>query len=247
MMENSGKVVDDHYQLDMPFRERLPFPNNGVMAEKRMNSSKTRLKKDPELYVKYKEGINDHVRTGFASKVQEYSVVEKKSQVNDVWYLPHHPVFHPQKLQKSRIVFECVAQFEGVSLNKRLLRGPDMTNKLIGVLTRFREQSMFCQVRVSPEQRDYLRLLWWKDGDYEQVMEEYQMFVHLFGATSSPSCAGFCLRQAASEFEGSFGSSTIETIRKNFYVDDCLKSVPSPSEAIQLIKELYQLSQVIDV
>ena len=67
------------------------------------------------------------------------------------------------------------------------------------------------------------------------------MLVHLFGATSSPSCAGFCLRKAASEFEGSFGSSTIETIRKNFYVDDCLKSVPSPPEAIQLAKELCEL------
>jgi hypothetical protein len=35
-----------------------------------------------------------------------------------------------------------------------------------------------------------------------------------------PSCGGFCLRQAASVFEGSFDSATIETIRKNFYVDD---------------------------
>ena len=238
---------------DMPFRERLPFPNNRAMAERRMNSLKTRFKKDPELYVKYKEGIDDYVRKGFASKVQEYPVVERKSEVNDVWYLPHHPVFHPQKPQKPqkpRIVFDCAAQFEGVSSNKRLLRGPDMTNKLIGVLTRFREQStafmadiesMFCQVRVSPKQRDYLRFLWWKDGDYEQVMEDYQMLVHLFGATSSPSCAGFSLRQVASDFEGSFSSSTIETIRRNFYVGDCLKSVPSPSEAIQLIKELCEL------
>lgn len=159
------------------------------------------------------------------------------------------PRFSPEKPQKPRIVFYCAAQFDDVSLNKRLLQGPDrpdMTNKLIGVLTRFREdatafmadiESMFCQVRVSPEQRDYLRFLWWKDGDYEQVMEEYQMLVHVFGATSSPICAGFCLQKAASDFEGSFDSSTIETIRKNFCVDDCLRSVPSPKEAIHLIKE----------
>ena len=125
-----------------------------------------------------------------------------------------------------------------------------MTNKLIGVLIRFREEStafmadiesMFCQVRVSPEHQDYLRFLWWKDGDYEQVVEEYRMLVHLFGATSSPSCAGFCLQKVASDFEGSFDPSTIETVRKNFYVDDCLKSVPSPVEAIRLIKELCEL------
>ena len=250
IMEDLVKVVDDHYQLDLPFREKLPFPNNRAMADKRMNPLKTRLKKDPELYVKYKEGINDYVEKGFASKVQEDPMVGEKSQVNDVWYLPHHPVFHPQKPQKPRIVFDCAAQFDGMSLNKQLLQGPDMTNKLIGVLTRFREEStafmadiesMFCQVRVSLEQRDYLRFLWWKDSEYEQVMEEYQMLVHLFGATSSPSCTGFCLGKAASDFEGSFGLSTIETIRKNFYLEDCLKSVPSPPEAIQLTKELWEL------
>jgi hypothetical protein len=46
---------------------------------------------------------------------------------------------NPQKPEKSRIVFECAANFEGVSLNKQLLQGPDMTNKLVGVLLRFRE------------------------------------------------------------------------------------------------------------
>jgi hypothetical protein len=155
IMENLLKVVDGHYQLDMPFRERLPFPNNRVMAEKRMNSLRMRFRKDPELYVKYKEGINDYVRKGFAAKVQEHPP-KRESLPSDVWYLPHHPVFHPQKPQKPRIVFDCASQFEGVSPNKRLLRGPDMTNKLIGVLTRFREQStafmadiesMFCQVK----------------------------------------------------------------------------------------------------
>lgn len=169
IIENSVKVVDNHYQLDLPFREDLPFPNDRTMAERRMSSLKARFKKDPDLYAKYKEGINDYVKKGFVPKVQEDPVVEEKSQTKELWYLPHHSVFHPQKPRKTRIVFDCAAQFDGVSLNKRLLQGPDMTNKLIGVLTRFREdatafmadiESMFCQVRVSPEQRDYLRFLW---------------------------------------------------------------------------------------
>ena len=67
------------------------------------------------------------------------------------------------------------------------------------------------------------------------------MLVHLFGAMSSPSCAGFCLRKAADEFEGEFDVTTIETIRKNFYVDDCLKSVTETEKGIRLIQELRQL------
>ena len=67
------------------------------------------------------------------------------------------------------------------------------------------------------------------------------MLVHLFGATSSPSCVGFCLRKVAEEFEGEFDPETIQIIRRNFYVDDCLKSVQDTEKAIQLIKELCQI------
>ncbi len=73
-----------------------------------------------------------------------------------------------------------------------------MTSSLIGVLTRFRQEqvavmadveSMFHQVKVPPEDADLLRFLWWPDSDLSQELQEYRMEVHLFGATSSPSCA----------------------------------------------------------
>ena len=130
------------------------------MVEKRMNSLNICFKKDPDLHNKYKECIKDYVRKGIASKVQHDSINEEKSQKKDVWYHPHHAVIHPQKPQKPIIVFDCAAQYEGVSLKKWLLQGPDMTKKLIGVLIRFWEEStafmadieaMFCQMQVSPE------------------------------------------------------------------------------------------------
>ena len=162
------------------------------------------------------------------------------------WYLPHHPVLHPLKPQKPRIVFDCAAKYEDVSLNDRRIQGPDMTNTLVGVLSRFRQEptafmadieAMFCQVKVSPMHRDVLKLLWWKDDDYNQPAEEYRMSVHPFGAKSSPSCAGFCLRKTAEEFD----PETIETIRRNFYVDDCLKSTSDTQKAIRLIEQLRDL------
>ena len=65
--------------------------------------------------------------------------------------------------------------------------------------------------------------------------------VHLFRATSSPSCANFCLRKAAQDWTGHFSDETIKTVLKNFYVDDCLKSVKSVKSAILLVKDLQIL------
>jgi len=82
-----------------------------------------------------------------------------------VWYLPHHAVINPKKPDKVRVVFDCAANFGGTLLNDKVLQGPDITNQLIGVLLRFREepvaimadvQAMFHQVRVSVSDRDVL-------------------------------------------------------------------------------------------
>ena len=54
--------------------------------------------------------------------------------------------------------------------------------------------------------------------------KEYRMTVHLFGATSSPSCANYALRKTAEEFGNLFGKQAEHAIKKNFYVDDCLRS-----------------------
>ena len=59
-----------------------------------------------------------------------------------VWYLPHFGVYHPKKPSKVRVVFDASAEFEGMSLNKVLLPGPDLMNSLFGVLVRF------CRERV---------------------------------------------------------------------------------------------------
>ena len=139
-----------------------------------------------------------------------------------------------------------------MSLNDCLLQGPDLTNSLVGVLTRFPEdpvafmadvESMFHQVIVPPEQYDYLRFLWWPGGNLDAKLEEYQMVVHLFGAVSSPSVANFALKQTASDNEEEYGTLVADTLRKNFYVDDCLRSVSSENAAVKLIEGLCQSCQ----
>ena len=69
-----------------------------------------------------------------ASPIPEEELERDKGYV---WYLPHFGVYHPKKPSKVRVVFDASAEFEGMSLNKVLLSGPDLTNSLLGVLMHF--------------------------------------------------------------------------------------------------------------
>ena len=89
------------------------------------------------------------------------------------------------------------------------------------------------------EDADLLRFLWWPNGDLSQHMVEYRTVVHLFGATSCPSCANFALRRCAKDNKEFFSQHVFETI--SFYVDDLLASLPSEREAICLYEDLRKI------
>ncbi|XP_067931070.1 uncharacterized protein [Watersipora subatra] len=121
--------------------------------------------------------------------------------------------------------------------------GPDLNNDLLGVLTRFRLdhvavacdiEKMYHRFKVLPKYRDYLRFLWFSPTDPTKIVV-YRICVHLFGARSSPALAKFALKQLASDYAGK-DSSAGSFIHRNFYVDDGLISVPTISEAINLVK-----------
>ena len=102
---------------------------------------------------------------------------------------------------------------------------------------------MFYQVRVPEEFHDYLRFLWWPNGDISQDPIDHQMCVHLFGATSSPSCANYALRKAAKTYESKFGTEASTILERNFYVDDLLKSFPSSKAAIEIIPKVIGITE----
>ena len=63
----------------------------------------------------------------------------------------------------------------------------------------------------------------------------YRMTVHLFGAASSPGCFNFAQKTTADDNEAAIGSAAAEFLRRNFYVDDTLKSVASIEETVELV------------
>lgn len=246
LKENITQKDSGHYEMPLPFKEERPkLPNNKACAMHRLNCLERRLKRDETYYQDYVKFMDDIISRGDAEKVPEDEIDNSLA-----WYIPHHGIYHPQKPGKIRVVFDCSAKYQNTSLNDHLLTGPDLTNTLVGVLCRFRKGSiavmcdverMFHQFHVKKEDQDYLRFLWWENGNLQAKPSIYRMRVHLFGAASSPGCANFGLKHLAAQGQGQFSNDTIRFIQRNFYVDDSLASVQTEKEAIKLIKESREL------
>ena len=199
MMNEKTVKIGRHYQRPLRFRSnKMHFPNNRRLAESQLVSIKRRMLRDKPFAMRYK---------GFMEELllKEYGSKSKKSH-NDgqVWYLPHHVIYHPHKPNKIRVVFDCSAEYKGRCLNKELLPGPDLTNQLICVLLRSRKETiayipeiekMYFQIRVAVEHQNFLRFLWWKDDDFSKEPIDHKMCAHVFEGVFSVACSNYALKR----------------------------------------------------
>ena len=246
LWRDEGKKANGYFELPIPFKPKsTELQNNYTLAKRRLTNLARKLQKDPNLYQHYKAGMAELVDKGYAEPVRGAG----KGEEHTIWYVPHHAV-HNEKKDKPRIVFDCAAKYMGLSLNDAVYSGPDLTNSLVGVLLRFRcrkvammadIQAMFHQVKVPKEQRDVLRFLWYPDGDLSRSPVVYRMTSHLFGGTWSPAACAHALSRTADEHGSAYSAEASRTLKRSFYVDDCLKSVDGEREAADLAKELVSL------
>ncbi|XP_036002193.1 uncharacterized protein LOC118565663 [Fundulus heteroclitus] len=236
---------ENSWVAPLPFRsERKKLPNNREQALKRLSSLKKTLIKKTEMkahYVQFMQKMLDNGQAELAPPV----TIDK-----ELWYLPTFGVYHPQKPEQIRVVFDSSAECDRVSLNQVLLSGPDLNNSLLGVLLRFRkepialtadvEQMFYCFV-VREDHRDYLRYLWFEDNDITKNIVEFRMKVHVFGNSPSPAVAIYCMRRAAQEGEREHGSDARQFVERQFYVDDGLTSVATSQDAIDLLKRTQNM------
>ena len=131
IMGSTLTMIDGHYQVALPWRYNPPYlPNNKIVALRRAFLLKKRLMKNENLHIKYQETMNNYIEDGHAEKIPKE---ELEPDDRPVWYVPHHPVVHPLKPDKVRVVYDCAATYKGTSLNQQLMSGPDQTNQLVGV------------------------------------------------------------------------------------------------------------------
>lgn len=232
------RLPNGHYEFKLPFKEIPDLPNNRAQACAIFKSTMRKLEFNKALDIEYRAFMENMKENDFMEKIP-YDEIE--GPPGKQWYLTHHGVYHKRK-GKIRIVFNCSLPYNGVSLNGKLMQGPDLTNSLVGVLIRFRQNKiafaaditkMFYQVKVPTEDSNFMRFFWFDEND---KIAEYRLKVHVFGATSSPSIANFALQEIAHDSRCS--REVQNAILRSFYVDDLLHSVESEEKAIDIINEI---------
>lgn len=111
-------------------------------------------------------------------------------------------------------MLDCSTEYKAASLNNELISGSDMTNQILGLLIRFRQEpivmmadieSIFFQVCVPEEHQYFLWLLWWENHNLKGEPAYDQIYVHVFGGASSPSYCNYSLKRTSIENKVDFG------------------------------------------
>ena len=94
------------------------------------------------------------------------------------------------------------------------MAGPDVTNQIVGILIRFRQEriafvadveKMFFQVLVNNHHRSLFYFLWWQDGDWMKEPDNHEMYVHVVGGLSSPSFRNYAPKRTSVDGKDQFG------------------------------------------
>ena len=167
------------------------------------------------------------------------------------WYILHPRVYHLSKPGKICVQFDCIAKFQGISLNKELLSGPDLTNQITGILTRFHEkkiaimadvETMYHEVQVPEDQQSFFKFLRRENHDIDREPRDSVMWCeHVFGAINSASCSSYALCRTALENEAVFGEAAASALHHSFYVVDLLKSIEDLDSTKQIVKDVINI------
>ena len=86
-----------------------------------------------------------------------------------------------------------------------------------------------------------MKFLWWEDHIINNSLVDFDMGAHVIEGTSSPSCCNYTLKRTGLDNGEKDQKEVTDTLRRNFHVDDLLKSVRDVNTAICLLHEVIKL------
>ena len=200
-----------------------------------------RLRKEPNLFKKYGEIINELQKRGFIEEVWEPIV-----HGHPVHYISHHGVKKDSATTPIRIVYDCICgqSADKPSLNDVLQSTPPELNDLTGILIRFPMnkfaittdiEKAFLHVCLDEKDRDVTRFLWLKDpSNPMSSLTTYRFKAVLFGATCSP----FILCATIIKHLGNNRDNWVSKhLIRDIYVDNIISSFSREHDVIEFYRD----------
>ncbi|XP_035229427.1 uncharacterized protein LOC118201426 [Stegodyphus dumicola] len=230
---------EGRFQVCLPWIEnRSLLPNYREIAEKRLKSTVKNLRDGGFL-----EDYNAIFKSWEDDKIIE--IVPEEEVNNPSHYLPHRAVIRMNSTTtKIRPVFDGSVRTKGSpSVNDCLEKGPNLIDTVPAIINRFRLgkigvsadiKKAFLQIALNPKDRDYLRFLWWEQGNSERL-KIYRHRRVVFGITSSPFLLNATLTKLMNEVPENYRASANKLV-ESWYVDNLVTSVNDESELKKLKK-----------
>ncbi|XP_073986270.1 uncharacterized protein [Rhodnius prolixus] len=202
-----------------------------------------RLLRNLPLRDAYTEFMRDYLEQGH----MEPASLDETSSATP-FYIPHHAVHRPGDLPtKLRVVFNAsCASSNGRSLNDLLHVGPKLQADIATLLMHRMHRvvftadirQMYRQILVTPEHRDYQRIIWRFSA--QEPLQAFRLNTVTYGVSSAPYLALRTKQQLASD-EGDQCSLAKTTLLHEVYVDDILTGASSEERAQELRAQLQRL------
>lgn len=247
IMENSVQRKEDGQpEVQTPYKDdEATFPDNYSQAEACIEAQRKQFKKNPAYFDEYKGKIIDHKEADHVEKVPSNKIATRPGRR---FFLIPHGVRHRLK-KKLRIVWNLSKLYKGISINGCILSCPDLLNKMIGLVIRFREfpvavvgdiQGFYLAVLTPEKDWDLARFLWFENDDVNGALVQYRMKVHLFGGIASQAAAIIALKKVINDavVDGIISQSEAEEFIRAFYSDDHLNSHNDTKSAINYTQKL---------
>ncbi|XP_070492311.1 uncharacterized protein [Chironomus tepperi] len=248
VMTKTMRRQGSRYEIGLYWKDdKCSLPNNYSTALKRLCATEARLK-----HLGMTQWANDH-----QNSLKEQGFVREATQEDLNPEVPHSRInyvvgfvtFNNNKQPpKPRWVVDTACKHEGVSLNSRLLKGPDNLVPLTQALFHFRERriaivsdvtKMYHQIKIKPEDQQVQRFLW-RNCDSTKDPTIYIFQNMLFGPTCSPSQANAVRIDHCEKSTQKYPLASRIGL-SSMYMDDAFNSEDTEQEALKAAKETIEM------
>lgn len=252
VQENTMKRKGNRYEIGLYWKsDDSDLPDNYETALKRLENTEQRLRK-----LEMVQWANEHQeelrKLGFVREAtpEDLNPPVPHKRIN---YVIGFVTFNKNKVPpKPRWVVDTACKHKGISLNSRLLKGPDNLIPLTQALFHFREREiamvadvtkMYHQILIKPEDQQVQRFLW-RDcrNDIEPKVYIFQSM--LFGPTSAPSAANAVRIDHCNKSKKKYPEAS-RTGLDSMYMDDNFNSEDTVDEAVKVAKETIEMFKEI--